>query len=139
MRVGENLGWKGLPVGAILAHELGRPACIDGDAFCGALTEGAAGGARKKGTQPEPPDDAQGRSRGGFGTNLHLLLDGNGVFVAMRLNGGQTHETTKLYFGESRKWLRRRPTWNRARRCNSGSKPLRLSLGVRFPTHVAPD
>ena len=51
VRVGENLGWKGLPVGAILAHELGRPACIDGDAFCGALTEGAAGGARKKGAQ----------------------------------------------------------------------------------------
>jgi len=34
-----------------------------------------------------------GRSRGGFGTKVHLLVDGNGVPLAAVISAGQAHES----------------------------------------------
>jgi transposase len=34
-----------------------------------------------------------GRSRGGFGTNIHLVTDGNGLPLAVEVSAGQRHES----------------------------------------------
>ena len=44
----------------------------------------------------EPEDHALGRSRGGFGTKLHLVTDGNGLPLAARVTAGQAHESKHL-------------------------------------------
>lgn len=44
----------------------------------------------------EPADHALGRSRGGFGTKLHLLCDGNGVPLSALRLPGQAHESTQV-------------------------------------------
>ncbi len=36
-----------------------------------------------------------GRSRGGFGTKLHLIVDGRGTPLAVDLSPGQTHDSTR--------------------------------------------
>lgn len=36
-----------------------------------------------------------GRSRGGFGSKLHLIVDGRGVPLAVDLTAGQRHESTR--------------------------------------------
>ncbi len=41
----------------------------------------------------EPADHALGRSRGGFGTKVHLLVDGRGIPLAATLTAGQAHES----------------------------------------------
>lgn len=41
----------------------------------------------------EPEDHALGRSRGGFGTKLHLVCDGHGTPLAATLTPGQSHES----------------------------------------------
>ncbi len=41
----------------------------------------------------EPPDHALGRSRGGFGTKVHLVCDSQGILLAVWVTAGQTHET----------------------------------------------
>jgi transposase len=41
----------------------------------------------------EPEDHALGRSRGGFGTKVHLVTDGNGVPLAVEVTAGQRHES----------------------------------------------
>lgn len=41
----------------------------------------------------EPADHALGRSRGGFGTKLHLVTDGTGLPLAIALSAGQAHES----------------------------------------------
>jgi transposase len=41
----------------------------------------------------EPADHALGRSRGGFGTKLHLLVDGSGVPLAAVVSPGEAHES----------------------------------------------
>jgi transposase len=41
----------------------------------------------------EPQDHALGRSRGGFGTKLHLVCDGNGIVLAVWVTPGQRHES----------------------------------------------
>lgn len=41
----------------------------------------------------EPADHALGRSRGGFGTKLHLVVDGGGVPLAAVLSPGEAHES----------------------------------------------
>lgn len=48
---------------------------------------------KKGGPEDEPQDHALGYSRGGFGTKLHLLTDGNGTPLAATLTPGQTHES----------------------------------------------
>jgi transposase len=46
--------------------------------------------------QGEPADHALGRSRGGFGTKIHLLVDGHGIPLAADVTAGQVHESTQL-------------------------------------------
>jgi transposase len=41
----------------------------------------------------EPQDHALGRSRGGFGTKVHLVCDGHGILLAVWLTAGQRHES----------------------------------------------
>jgi len=50
----------------------------------------------KKRDPDEPDDHALGRSRGGFSTKIHLLVDGVGHLLAFVITGGQAHETTAL-------------------------------------------
>jgi transposase len=53
-------------------------------------------GAEKGGPTNEPSDHALGRSRGGFGTKLHLLVDGNGLPLSALLLPGAAHESTQF-------------------------------------------
>jgi len=41
----------------------------------------------------EPADHALGRSRGGFGTKIHLAADGNGLPLAAEVSAGQRRES----------------------------------------------
>lgn len=50
----------------------------------------------KKRDPNEPADHALGRSRGGFSTKIHLLVDGIGNLLAFIITGGQAHETTAI-------------------------------------------
>jgi len=52
----------------------------------------AAAGARNM-HETEPPDHALGRSRGGFGTKLHLVCDSNATPLAVVLSAGQRHDS----------------------------------------------
>jgi transposase len=66
----------------------------------------AAAGAKRKPAQPcelpgskamqlkEPQDHALGRSRGGFGTKVHLICDSHGIVLAIFVTPGQSHEST---------------------------------------------
>lgn len=49
-----------------------------------------------RGELPEPADHALGRSRGGFGTKIHLVTDGRGLPLALRLTAGQRQECEML-------------------------------------------
>ena len=44
----------------------------------------------------EPADHALGRSRGGFGTKVHLVTDGRGLPLALRLTAGPRQECEML-------------------------------------------
>ena len=50
-------------------------------------------GGPKTAQMQEPSDHALGRSRGGFGTKIHLVCDSHGFIVAIHLTAGQTHES----------------------------------------------
>jgi hypothetical protein len=50
----------------------------------------------KRGPKNEPADHALGRSRGGYGTKLHLLCDGNGLPLGALLLPGQAHESPQF-------------------------------------------
>jgi transposase len=41
----------------------------------------------------EPPDHALGRSRGGFGSKVHLVCESHGFIVAIYVTPGQAHES----------------------------------------------
>jgi transposase len=41
----------------------------------------------------EPPDHALGRSRGGFGTKVHLVCEGHGTGLGIGVTPGQRHES----------------------------------------------
>ena len=43
--------------------------------------------------EDEPDDHALGRSRGGFGTKLHLVTDGRGTPLQVVVSAGQRHES----------------------------------------------
>jgi transposase len=45
----------------------------------------------------EPDDHHLGRSRGGWGSKLHLVTDGNGLVLAAAVTAGQAHESTQLH------------------------------------------
>ena len=44
----------------------------------------------------EPADHALGRSRGGWGSKLHLVCDRHGVVVGFRVTAGQINECTEF-------------------------------------------
>jgi transposase len=51
-------------------------------------------GREKRGPAHEPTDHALGRSRGGWGSTLHLTCDARGTITAFRLTAGQIQECT---------------------------------------------
>ncbi len=67
--------------------------CIDGSSI---RASRAAAGAGKGGGAEEPADHALGRSRGGYGTKVHLVVDGNGLPLAAEVTAGQRHESTQF-------------------------------------------
>lgn len=48
---------------------------------------------RQKGGRTEPEDHALGRSRGGYGSKIHLVCDRNGVPLSVEISPGQRHES----------------------------------------------
>jgi transposase len=48
----------------------------------------------KNGLEGEPDDHALGKSRGGIGTKIHLICDGNGLPITVQVSPGQAHEAT---------------------------------------------
>lgn len=68
--------------------------CIDGSSVRAARA--AAGASPTDGTAAEPTDHALGRSRGGFGTKVHLVCDGKGLPMAVTVTAGQRHESTQF-------------------------------------------
>jgi transposase len=50
-------------------------------------------GGRKEAQMLEPQDHALGRSRGGFGTKVHVVCDSKGTIVGIHLTAGQRHES----------------------------------------------
>ena len=60
----------------------------------------AVGGGRVKKsgeTHPdEPADHALGRSRGGFGSKFHIVVDGNGTPLVVEVTAGQAHDSQIL-------------------------------------------
>jgi transposase len=54
------------------------------------------GGSREKRGPDEPLDHALGRSRGGFGSKIHLVADGHGHPLAAHVTAGQVHESTQF-------------------------------------------
>ncbi|WP_231871424.1 IS5 family transposase [Planctomyces sp. SH-PL62] len=67
--------------------------CIDGTSIRAGRAAAGAGG--KRGTA-EPADHALGRSRGGFGTKLHLVVDSGGVPLSAVVTAGRAHESRSL-------------------------------------------
>jgi transposase len=56
----------------------------------------------------DPPDHALGRSRGGFGTKVHLVCDRHGFIVAIHVTAGQAHESKALEPTMARRLFHRR-------------------------------
>ncbi len=56
----------------------------------------AAGASPTDGTPAEPRDHALGRSRGGYGSKIHLTCDANGLPMAVTVTAGQRHESTQF-------------------------------------------
>lgn len=51
----------------------------------------------KKNPKNEPEDHALGRSRGGFGTKIHLVCDSQGIPITALLSAGNRHDTTMFF------------------------------------------
>lgn len=68
--------------------------CIDGSSIRG--SRAAAGARPGQGGPAEPADHALGRSRGGFGTKVHIVCDSRGTPLALCLSPGQAHESRYL-------------------------------------------
>lgn len=82
-----------------------RPNGAPAEARLGALVGGRhldscaarrSGSTEKGGPATEPADHALGRSRGGWGTKLHLACDAHGTITAFCLTAGQINECTQL-------------------------------------------
>jgi transposase len=85
---------------------------IDRDLWCvdatvGRASRSAAGAGNDPDRRPqsggpertrldEPTDHALGRSRGGFGAEVHLVCDGEGTLLAVPFTAGQAHESRSL-------------------------------------------
>jgi transposase len=57
----------------------------------------------------EPLDHALGRSRGGFGTKVHLVCESHGFILAINVTAGQVHESKVFEPTMARQLLRPRP------------------------------
>jgi transposase len=68
--------------------------CIDGSSI--RASRDAAGASPSDGTPSEPADHALGRSRGGYGSKIHLVCDGQGLPMAVTVTAGQRHESTQF-------------------------------------------
>jgi transposase len=68
--------------------------CIDGSSI--RASRAAAGASPTDGTPAEPEDHALGRSRGGYGSKIHLVCDGKGLPMAVTVTAGQRHESTQF-------------------------------------------
>ena len=68
--------------------------CIDGSSI--RAGRAAAGASSTDGTTAEPADHALGRSRGGYGSKIHLACDGKGLPMAVTVTAGQRHEATQF-------------------------------------------
>jgi transposase len=68
--------------------------CIDGSSI--RASRAAAGASATDGTAAEPTDHALGRSRGGYGSKIHLVCDGRGLPMAVTVTAGQRHESTQF-------------------------------------------
>jgi transposase len=68
--------------------------CIDGSSI--RASRDAAGASPTDGTSAEPADHALGRSRGGYGSKIHLVCDGQGLPMAVSVTAGQRHESTQV-------------------------------------------
>ena len=66
--------------------------CSDGSSV--RASRAAAGASSTDGTAAEPSDHARGRSRGGFGSKIHLVCDGSGLPMAATVTAGQRQEST---------------------------------------------
>lgn len=109
---------------------------IDHDLWCVDATVVRSGrsanGAESRGKKVagEPADHALGRSRGGFGTKLHLVVDGHGIPLSAVVTAGQAHESKSL--GPVLESVRlKRPGRGRPRR-----RPRRLAgdKGYSYPS-----
>jgi transposase len=81
---------RGLDKRGKLDHDLW---CVDATSIRASRAAAGAGGKEVAG---EPEDHASGRSRGGFGTKLHLIVDGNGIPLTATVTAGQAHESKSL-------------------------------------------
>ena len=68
--------------------------CVDGSSI--RASRDAAGASPTDGTTAEPADHALGRSRGGYGSKIHLVCDGKGLPMAVTVTVGQRHESTQF-------------------------------------------
>ncbi len=68
--------------------------CIDGSSI--RASRAAAGASPGDGTPREPDDHALGRSRGGYGSKIHLVCGGKGLPMAVTVTAGHRHEATQF-------------------------------------------
>jgi transposase len=68
--------------------------CIDGSSI--RASRAAAGASPGDGTAAEPADHALGRSRGGYGSKIHMVCDAKGLPMAVTITAGQRHEATQF-------------------------------------------
>ncbi|MGP1347483.1 MAG: transposase [Phycisphaerales bacterium] len=69
-------------------------------------------GGLEKNISNEPVDHALGRSRGGWGSKIHLVTCGNGVPLAATVTAGQSHESRSFESAmDAVRPRRRRPMW----------------------------
>ncbi len=79
-------------------------------------------GGRQEAQLKEPPDHALGRSRGGFGTKIHLVCDSHGFIVAIHVTAGQRHESKCFEPTMARRLFHRRKGTRRWPRRLAGDK-----------------
>ena len=70
----------------------------------------------------EPLDHALGRSRGGFGTKIHLACDKHGFIVALHITAGQAHESKAFEPTMARRLFHRRKGMSRSPSQLAGDK-----------------
>jgi transposase len=105
--------------------------CVDGSNVRGSRAAAGARknarparrlGGRKEMQMQEPQDHALGRSRGGFGTKVHVVCDKRGIIVAIHVTAGQRHESKAFAATMARRLFHRRKGTRRWPRWLAGDK-----------------